>query len=481
MKLTSHFDDLLRNTVNLNQTRIDNLDISSEALKNFLRQREWKAEILGFSEQGSWAHDTIIKPVDQGEFDADLLMLVNPVEGWSAADYIKELKSLFAQSETYKGLVKAWDYCVTITYAKDHKVDIAPLVVDRVWTGDLEVCNKKTNKFVPSEPLQYTDWLISRNALSGANSFRKVTRLFKYLRDIKGTFTCSSVLLTTLLAMQIDESDKDGDAFSDVPTSLSTLAGRLDDFLQQNENRPAVENPFMPGEDFAQAWTEVQYKNFRGMIHKYRGWIDNALAEQDRSASILGWRQIFGDEFASGMSVTKSALIVETASPARALLMGTAAHLDALVDVVRKFGTSILPADFNRPPHMKQPRWPRSTQASFPVVVSASHHSSRDSYYGEPLQSGDALPPQGGLWFDVTLPTGQALPDGHYVEWRVTNTGARAMALGQGRGGFEVPQRGARRWETLTYRGVHIAEAFVVDRTTGTLVAQSRPFHVVIE
>lgn len=39
--------------------------------------------------QGSWAHKTIIKPVDKGEFDADLLVYVHPVQGWTAATYIE--------------------------------------------------------------------------------------------------------------------------------------------------------------------------------------------------------------------------------------------------------------------------------------------------------------------------------------------------------------------------------------------------------
>jgi hypothetical protein len=30
----------------------------------------------GFEEQGSWAHGTIIRPVDGAEFDADLLVMV---------------------------------------------------------------------------------------------------------------------------------------------------------------------------------------------------------------------------------------------------------------------------------------------------------------------------------------------------------------------------------------------------------------------
>jgi hypothetical protein len=203
MKLVSQFTSFLKETVNLNQTRIDLLESNVEAIRNFIRQCEWSPRVRGFEEQGSWAHDTIIKPVDGGEFDADLLVVIDPVDGWSAKDYVAKLGKAFADSSVYGSKAKTWDYCVTITYPGERKVDIAPLVRSRKHDGSLEVCNRAADRFDASEPVEFTAWLRERNALSGSNSFRKVTRLMKYLRDIKTTFTCPSVLLTTLLGMQI--------------------------------------------------------------------------------------------------------------------------------------------------------------------------------------------------------------------------------------------------------------------------------------
>jgi hypothetical protein len=91
VKLVSLFDDFLKSTVNLNQTRIDLLENSIVALKTFVRGSDWEPRRRGFEEQGSWAHGTIIRPVDGGEFDADLLVMVDPVEGWTAADYVVNL------------------------------------------------------------------------------------------------------------------------------------------------------------------------------------------------------------------------------------------------------------------------------------------------------------------------------------------------------------------------------------------------------
>ena len=72
MKLTNEFKTFLDEIVNLNQTRLNKLDERSEALKSFLKSSDYTPTISKFINQGSWAHDTIIKPVDGGEFDADL-------------------------------------------------------------------------------------------------------------------------------------------------------------------------------------------------------------------------------------------------------------------------------------------------------------------------------------------------------------------------------------------------------------------------
>lgn len=481
MKLVSQFTSFLKDTVNLNQTRIDLLESNVEAIRNFIRQCEWSPRVRGFEEQGSWAHDTIIKPVDGGEFDADLLVVVDPVDGWSAKDYVAKLGKAFADSSVYGSKAKTWDYCVTITYPGERKVDIAPLVRSRKYDGSLEVCNRAADRFDASEPVEFTAWLRERNALSGSNSFRKVTRLMKYLLDIKTTFTCPSVLLTTLLGMQIYWYDKDSDAFSDVPTTLRTVIGRLDDWLQDRPAKPRVENPKLSSEDFAASWTETQYLNFRSFIHKYRGWIDDAYLAEDRASSITAWRRVFGEAFAKGEVVEASKANVEGVSRVRALLTSTAAHLDSLVEVVRDYGVSILPDFFYRPPHMLEPSWSKAAHVSRDVHVTATWHQSRNSTPIRVVTPGEVLPRRGGLWFEARIGGGQLLPSGFRVQWRITNTGAAALSLRQGRGDFYTPQQNGRRWEELHYRGVHLAEAFIIRMADDVLVGQSPPFHVVIE
>jgi hypothetical protein len=417
--------------------------------------------------------------VDGGEFDADLLVKVRRVDGWDAAQYVRELGRVFKDSSRYSDKIQSYDYCVTITYADECKIDIAPLVADREYQGTLEVCDRRNNRFSESRPIEYTEWMKQKNGYSGKNSFRKSTRLIKYIRDIKRRFSCPSVLLTTLIGHQIEWYDRDSAAFADTPSALQTIMGRLDDWLQSRPDKPPVPNPSLPSEDFADLWTETQYSNFRHFVQKYRIWIDEAIAAPTRAESIEKWRRVFGDEFAKWEDVTRAE--VAASQRARSLLREGAAHLDSLVDTVIDFGIAILPPDFRRPSHLQAPKWAPAEHVSRNVQVTAVYGSSKQSSKWHRVTSGERLPPRGGLWFDVRVNKFQPVPDNCFVRWRITNTGAVAIALKKGRGGFEEPTDGVRRWESLEYRGVHMSEAFIIRRSDNRIVGQSDQFYVVIK
>ncbi len=347
----------------------------------------------------------------------------------------------------------------------------------------LEVCNRHTNAFELTEPKQYTDWLIERNGYSGSNSFRKVTRLVKYLRDIKGRFTCSSVLLTTLLGYRIGSSDKGSSAFADTPTALKTIFGRLDDWLQGYPFKPTVTNPFLWSENFADAWTDEQYTNLRDKIHTYREWIDEAYDEPERNESIAKWRRVFDEDFAKGVVVEEGRLAGQSVlANLRRTLMETASFTGDLVDAVKQFGGRILPASFNKKSYMEVPKEKRAAQM-MPVAVRAELH--RSKHGTQPVGTVSSLQPlPPGHWLRFKAVSKMNFPFDsrlYRVKWRVTNTdevAARANCL---RGRFEDPENDNSRWEQLTYRGVHLVEAFVISKRDNRIVAQSEPFRVMIE
>jgi hypothetical protein len=96
------FDTFLAEEVNLNKSRIDTLVNRVTAIEGFITASSWQPTITRYSRQGSWAHKTIIKPLGNGGFDADVLVIVEHVQGWNAEDYVLKLEEAFNGSGTYK-------------------------------------------------------------------------------------------------------------------------------------------------------------------------------------------------------------------------------------------------------------------------------------------------------------------------------------------------------------------------------------------
>ncbi len=381
---------------------------------------------------------------------------------------------LTADKSPYKDKVRRWSHCVTIEYAGERKIDLTPCVRDREWSGSGdEVCNRDANQFESSRPKEYTDWVIERNTMAGSNSFRKVTRLLKYLRDIKTTFTCPSFLLTTLLGSHVYQGDKDSGSFDDPATALKTLMGRLDDWLQARPTLPEVLNPVMSSEAQSRVWDDAKYQNFRDRINLYRGWIDDAYDEQDRSESIGKWRRLFGDDFAAGEAVEKAERISEVA-----LADGNGSA--DLVDVLKAQGAIAIPAGYPRLPHISRPKWRTATDIRLNPIIRATLTSSNKA----PLYSVTSLQPlrRGyGVDFLALQSNGLPLPSDYEVRWRVTNTGKMARAENALRGDFYRSDSGNQRHESLAFRGLHMVEAFVLRRRDDRLVGRSAPHYVLIE
>jgi Adenylyl/Guanylyl and SMODS C-terminal sensor domain len=115
------------------------------------------------------------------------------------------------------------------------------------------------------------------------------------------------------------------------------------------------------------------------------------------------------------------------------------------------------------------------------VRVTATHHAGQNVAQCVRVAPGEALRARGGIWFEARQSNGAPIGGTYTIHWRITNTGAAALIAGCPRGDFYGSWADGRRWEPLAYRGVHLAEAFVVRKHDHKLVGQSQPFHVLIE
>ena len=300
------FRQFMSGHVNLNPTRYERLKRSDKAVSDYLAQH-----LVGFEtteRQGSYALRTTIRPVkDSDEFDVDRLVYLEFDETKSAKDYIDDVYQCLKDNGNYADIAQRKTRCITVNYADDFNIDLVPCIT---LNGSHFICNRKTNGFEPTHGNGYRDWFNQKNRITNGN-LKLVTRLLKYLRDHKKSFTAPSILLTTLIGSTVHDWEDDTD-FKTIPDALLTVITRLDRYLQSHPIMPDIRNPVLPSETFTRHWDQNKYDRFRDMISSYATRIRAAYEDQDEQSSVRKWRDLFGGGFGS-LTATASHSVAKTA------------------------------------------------------------------------------------------------------------------------------------------------------------------------
>ena len=142
MKRVEDFNEFLADHVNINQNRLDKLNDHVAAVTTHLSRHLESFEKV--ERQGSYALRTIIKPKENKEYDADVLLFMKYQKGEKPAEYINDVYNCLRQHGTYKDMVHRRTRCVMVDYAGDFHLDIVPCVE---INGQRYVCNNKTDQF----------------------------------------------------------------------------------------------------------------------------------------------------------------------------------------------------------------------------------------------------------------------------------------------------------------------------------------------
>ena len=290
MKLVEDFNKFLANHVNVNQSRLERLNDHVTAVTTHLSRNLESFEQV--ERQGSYALRTIIKPKDNKEYDADILLFMKYRPAQQPADYIDAAYHCLRQHKTYKDMVHRKTRCVVVDYTGDFHLDIVPCVEIR---GHRYICNHKTNQLEPTDGTGYREWFNAKNRITNGN-LKRATRLLKYMRDHKGNFTAPSILLTTLIGNSVWENEG-GESFKTVPDTLKTVCNRINTFLQAYPIMPEVRNPVLTEETFTRHWDQDKYRNFRDKFKIYNDQVNDAHSEPAPQKSDQKWRKLFGNDF----------------------------------------------------------------------------------------------------------------------------------------------------------------------------------------
>lgn len=296
MQHTGQFDALLRDTVNLPQSRLDQLSDRVDAIYRALRADTTIGDLVtGKTSTGSWAHRTIIKPQEGKEYDADVLVHLAENQDWTdtKAEYINELYRALGRAGYADRHRKT--RCVRVQYANDCHIDLVPFVT--TWTGAKHIVNRSTGEWEDTNPEGFTTWMNERDKTTSGN-FRKVVRLMKFLRDHKNSFTGTrSIILTTLLGERVSGFIPviEPGAYGNVPKTLVRVVEDLDTWLQGQWSKPSVSDPSSPGTTFDHRWNDDSFEYFKDRIHAHAAQMRAALDETDEAKSIEKWQALFGD------------------------------------------------------------------------------------------------------------------------------------------------------------------------------------------
>ena len=325
MQLVDYFNVLLKDTVNLSDSKLALLSTRVDAIYAALgADDELGSMVTGKTAQGSWAHRTIINPVGTNEFDADFMLDLDENPEWSGSPkrYIDAVYGALGRNSGYKEMPRSRKCrCVRLVYANSMHVDIVPHLT--LADGREVIVNRDEDRFEETHPQGFTDWMKEKDGIAGGN-LRKVIRLLKFLRDHKNSFTGTrSILLTTLLGEQVSRLNtlSDPGYYGNVPTTLLNVVGDLDAWLQARPTKPSIADPSGSGETFDHRWTQETYSYFRDRIHVHADEIHRAYHEDDRNKSIELWRNLFGDGFKAPEKSSSSARF-PAAAPAAATAVG---------------------------------------------------------------------------------------------------------------------------------------------------------------
>ena len=296
-------DEFQRDHVVLNSARREALNTHMQALDSFLSNN-----LDGFRKterQGSHALGTIIRPTtDDAKADADMLVIVD----LSTIDhrcYVPQLARALTNSDAYRDKVEVKNKCVTVHYSERSKleVNLVPCVES---DGRFFICPRDEDGFQETDGTGYREWFNHKNEITSGN-LKRVVRLLKYTRDHRVWFECPSIVLTTLAAETIKQSDRGNESVSTQADALTTVLERMSEKLGRTPYPPTIANPALPSEKFDPKWSRDGYSRFNAVIRQMANDAKSALRETDKEKAIAKWQKVCGENFGGVGSSERSA------------------------------------------------------------------------------------------------------------------------------------------------------------------------------
>ncbi|MFC0298454.1 SMODS domain-containing nucleotidyltransferase [Geobacillus jurassicus] len=293
MKLTNHFKQFIVN-ISLNKGRKERIDQALSTWKKILSEDEELSE--KFKElfpQGSYATKTAIRPSNDGEFDVDVILLLD-VKNQDSKEFFNWVTKRIKTKKAYEDKIKPKDRCIRIEYAGEFHVDIVP--AKTTYGDSILIPSKTEGDWVKTNPVGFIKWCNKKHTEHN-EKFRPIVKILKYWRDnnVGDNTAPKSILLTTLVGKCMVAKNSYAET---LVATLENMITKLDELMNEASEDGIIEvvNPSLEDENLARDWSVEKCRIFRDKLQKLYSNSLEALTDPDKESSIEKWQAIFGKE-----------------------------------------------------------------------------------------------------------------------------------------------------------------------------------------
>lgn len=273
--------------------------------------------------QGSLRLGTTVKPLNQHEYDLDIVCEFRGID-WKTINnplvLLEAIKTRLSEHEIYKTMLEPKNRCVRVNYKSNFHLDILPACSDYemghncLKVPDRKAANSNEIGWKESNPLGYAEWFESQTRLALARDsvepfvpqiaiehhpvLKKVVQLIKRRRDVVFASRIEqapiSIVLTTLAATHYRYQNS---LFYAIKHILDGIVNSLVAATFIERRRIIVLNPANNQEDLSEKWdkdTTLYYKFVEWVIKFQEEWKE---LENKKDIELVNYlKYLFGEQ-----------------------------------------------------------------------------------------------------------------------------------------------------------------------------------------
>ena len=288
---------------------LSNISITTSEIKQLVKSRnelrkkirihlkDKKVKSTKFYRQGSYAHGTLIKPLDE-DYDIDdgvyldLTSFEDELTTKTIHNWIVEAVKNHTQLDPVDK-----EACVRSLFKAGYHIDLPAYKIEVVNKNDedeedeeIYYIAKKTAGWEESDPRAMTDWFLNQIKIK-SEQLRRLVKYIKAWRDYRGTKNStklpSGLTLTILVCEQYESDTRDDISFYETVKKIETR-------LKEDED---IWKPYEPTENMRDYISDAQFKNFLGELKTLIENGKSSIIEDSCEEAAKIWQKSLGDRF----------------------------------------------------------------------------------------------------------------------------------------------------------------------------------------